>query len=67
MRCPAVREVCRARAPSDAAQLVEVLLVRQRGVLVEPLRRQQLRRRALGLAAVLQPDARAHEGLRRLR
>ena len=50
-----------------AAQLIEILLVRERGVLVEPLRHQQLGGGALGLAPVLEPDARAHERLRRAR
>ena len=57
----------RARDAERRAQLVEVVLVAERRVLVEPLRRQQLGGHALGLAAVGEPDAHAHEGLRRLR
>ncbi len=61
---PAVR-VEPAGDAQRVAQLLEVVLVAERGVLVEPLRRHQLGRHALGLRAVVQADARAHEGLRR--
>jgi hypothetical protein len=61
---PAVRiePACNAQR---LAQLLEVVVVAERGVLVEPLRRHQLGRQALCLCAVGQPDARTHEGLRR--
>ena len=48
------------------AQLVEIILVGQRRVLVEPLGRQDLGRPAGALTPVCQPDARPDEALRRL-
>ena len=54
------------RFPHGAAQLLEVVLVRERRVLVEPLRRQQLGGAALGLPAVLETNPDANEGLGRL-
>ena len=49
------------------AQLLEIVLVGEREILVEPLGREQLRRRSPMRAAVGKLDARAHEHLRRLR
>ncbi len=48
------------------AQLLEVLLVGERQILVEPLGHEHFRRRAPMRAAVGKLDARAHEHLRRL-
>ena len=47
------------------SQLVEVLLIGEPRVLVEPFRRHELGGRARGFASVVEADARAHEGLRR--
>src|SRR5207302_1269012 len=58
-------EVGVARERERGAQLIDVLLVAERRVLVEPLGHQHFRRRARGLLAVLESDARAHESLRR--
>jgi hypothetical protein len=49
-----------------SAKLVEVLRIAERRVLVEPLRRKELGGTPLGFLGILEPDARAHEGLRRL-
>ena len=56
-----------ARDRQRAAQLREVLLVRELRRLVEPFRHQQLGGNAFAFAAVGKLDARAHEGLRRMR
>ena len=53
------------RQGNGVAQLVEVLLVAERRVLVEPFRRQQLRGHPRGLAAVGVAQDRADEQLRR--
>src|SRR5205809_597342 len=58
-------EVGVARQRQRGAQLIDVLLVAERRVLVEPFRYQHFGRRAFGLLAVLEGDAGAHEGLRR--
>ena len=63
----AARDVRLAREAERQAELIEVLLVAERRVLVEPLGREHLGGRALGLAAVLEPDARAQERLGRRR
>jgi hypothetical protein len=56
-----------ARQTQRQAQLLDVLGVRERRVLVEPLRRQHLGRRAPAAAAVLELHARAHVCLGRRR
>src|SRR5436190_1224515 len=62
----AARENLLPRRAHGIAQLLVVVFVGERGILVEPLGRQQLGGGALGFAPVLGPDAAAHEGLRRL-
>ena len=71
MRCEVVeraprsswRQIRGARDVERATQLIDVVFVRQRRVLVEPLRNHELSRRAFCFAAVIEPDAGAHERL----
>ena len=55
------------RKVERAAKLVEIVVVGQGRRLVEPFRHQELGGNAFAFAAVGEPDARPHEGLRRLR
>jgi hypothetical protein len=64
----AVDPAVRVKPAGDAQrvpQLLEVVVVAERRVLVEPLGRHQLGGHAVALGAVIQPYARPHEGLRR--
>jgi hypothetical protein len=51
---------------SDTTQLLEIFLVGEREILVEPFGREQFRRRSPMRAAVGKFDPRAHEHLRRI-
>jgi hypothetical protein len=62
----AAGEIIISRPAHRSAQLLEVLLVAERRVLVEPLRREQLGRRAFSFLSVLKNNSGSNERLRRL-